>query len=77
MTETRIDEDRQEWLSHQTLAYGDYVGNGTVGMANIRSLQENIADEFLNLERLSYGYHKLWIRADAPDISRFCKWQMA
>lgn len=66
--ETRIDEDRQEWLSHHTLTYGDYAGSGTVGMANIRSLQENIADEFLNLERLSYGYHKLWIRADAPDI---------
>lgn len=62
----RTDQDTLiRYVSSDYLAYGDYVGTGTIGIANIRSIQKLFDDEFLNLERLSYGYHKLWIAEHA------------
>lgn len=53
------------YVSSNYLTYGDYVGAGTVGMANIECIQEFFNDEFIDLERLNYGYHKLWIAEHA------------
>lgn len=66
MAEIRTDQDTLiVYVSSNYLTYGDYVGTGTIGIANIRSIQKLFDDEFLNLERLSYGYHKLWIAEHA------------
>lgn len=62
----RTDQDTLiGYVSSDYLTYGDYVGTGTVGIANIQSIQKLFDDEFLDLERLNYGYHKLWIAEHA------------
>lgn len=68
--QVRTDQDSGiRYVSSDYLTYGDYVGAGTVGMANIECIQEDFDDEFLDLERLNYGYHKLWIAEHAISIS--------
>lgn len=60
--QVRTDRDTGiRYVSSDYLTYGDYVGAGTIGMSNIECIQEDFDDEFLDLERLNYGYHKLWI----------------
>lgn len=64
--QVRTDQDTLiVYVSSNYLTYGDYVGTGTVGMSNIECIQEDFDDEFLDLERLNYGYHKLWIAEHA------------
>lgn len=65
----RTDQDTLiGYVSSDYLAYGDYVGAGTIGIANIRAILKLFDNEFLDLEVLSYGYSKLWIAEHA--ISR-------
>lgn len=66
----RTDQDTLiVYVSSDYLTYGDYVGAGTVGIANIECIQDDFDDEFLDLERLNYGYHKLWIAEHAVSKS--------
>lgn len=68
--QVRTDQDTLiQYVSSDYLTYGDYVGAGTVGIANIECIQDDFDDEFLDLERLNYGYHKLWIAEHAVSKS--------
>ncbi len=57
--ETMIDEDGTAFVSCDHLCVGDYGGAGSVGEANIRSLQSDFPDSFVR--HGDYYSRRLWL----------------
>lgn len=49
MLETYKDYDGREWVTADTLCYGDYGGAGSLGHANIRWIREHAKKENINI----------------------------